>query len=97
MSVQLVTKHYNFGLGALVLSIDSADGSPIDWNTVMEFASNMVGATNRGWTSHYAAMVKDTTTGALLAFSLQAAGEGVGLWLSAGRTVKQFPNDPFGH
>lgn len=96
ITAQLVTNTYTFGLGALSLHIDTLDGSPIDWNTVIAFAGNMVGATNAGWTDHYAAVVKNTVTGVLTAVSLGVVGEGVGAWLGSGTSVEQFRNHPFG-
>ena len=96
LSAQLVTNTFTFRLGALRLYVDTLDGGPINWQMLLSFASNMVGAANRGWTGHYGAFVKDRVTGVMTAVSLEAAGGVARAWLSGGSSVEQSRNDPFG-
>lgn len=63
---------------------------------LIHFAGNMVGLTNRGWTDHYTALVKDQVTGALTLISLEAAGGVAMAWLGSATSVEQYGNDPFG-
>ena len=96
LTSHVITHTFTFGLGSLNLYVDTLDGSPIDWQMLASFASNMVGAANRGWTGHYGALVKDRMTGALTVISLEAAGGVARAWLSGGLSVEQSRNDPFG-
>ena len=96
ISAQLITNSYTFGLGALSLYVDTLDRSPIDMEMLIQFAGNMVGLTNRGWTDHYTALVKDQVTGALTLISLEAAGGVAMAWLGSATSVEQYGNDPFG-
>ena len=89
ISNELVTNSYTFGLGALTLYVDTLDGSPIDWELMISIAAEMIGATNRGWTDHYAAVVKNTVTGVLTLVSLDAAGGATAAWLNGGFSVEQ--------
>ncbi|KAF6222453.1 hypothetical protein HO133_001539 [Letharia lupina] len=93
---QSITNSYTFGLGVLNLYVDTLDRSPIDMEMLIQFVVNMVGVTNRGWTNHYAALVKDQVTGALTLISLEAAGGVAMAWLGSATSVEQYGNDPFG-
>ncbi|KAF6238229.1 hypothetical protein HO173_003509 [Letharia columbiana] len=96
ISAQLITNSYTFELGALNLYVDTLDRSPIDMELLIQFAGNMVGLTNRGWTDHYTALVKNQVTGALTLISLEAAGGVAMAWLGSATSVEQYGNDPFG-
>ena len=91
---QTVTHAYTYSLGALTFYVDTLDGSPIDWQIVLQFTSYMVGMTNRGWLNHYAAFVKNLITGTMIAVSVGVA-DGAAMWLNGGTSVQQFKNTPF--
>ena len=82
-TANLVTNSFTFGLGALTLYVDTLDGSPIDWDMVVQFAERMMVEANRGWPNHYGALVKNRVTGVLTLVSLEAASGAVGAWLNA--------------
>ena len=76
--------------------MDTLDGSPIDWDMVFHFTSRMIERTNRGWTQHYTAMVRNTVTEVVTMISLEAGAEAAGAWLNGGTSREQLPHDPFG-
>ena len=63
--------------GGLLLEIDTMDGSPIDWTTVMYFAEKMLAAVRRGMTMHYALVLTHRTTRVGMMISLSFVGAGL--------------------
>ncbi len=95
-SVNRLMSSCTFIFGSLNLYVDTLDGSPVNWDMVVRFAGNMLLATNRGWTGHYGALVKDTLTGVLTVVSLEAAGGVAGMWLNGGVDVGDSADGPLG-
>ncbi len=95
-SANRVVSSCTFSFGALNLYVDTLDGSPVNWDMVVRFAGNMLLATNRGWTGHYGALVKDTLTGVLTVVSLEAAGGVADLWLNGGVDMGESADGPLG-